>query len=186
MQRTKGYLGEREIVHLLEELGVHAKRVPLSGATSFQKDDVILEDGSTIEVKRRKKIPAILKEMLVSADYGAIREDRGEWLIVMGLKEFAKLLKIKKVCEMKTQKMGEVPIYPTCAEVQHFADKLRGLVMLKTTKEMLKQESIKECLVTYTTPDGKEHKEKFKVQENGFVPILKECQVTNVEEVKNG
>ena len=104
MQRTKGYLGEREIVNLLNELGVKAKRVPLSGATDFQKDDVLLEDGGTIEVKRRKRVPAIVREMLVSADYGAVREDRGEWLVVMSLKEFAYIFKRYLEKEQELQK----------------------------------------------------------------------------------
>lgn len=91
MQRTKGINAERELVHLLEDLGIKAHRVPLSGAMANYKDDIVLGDESTIEVKRRKKIPAILNEMLVSADYGAIREDRGEWLVVMRVKEFATL-----------------------------------------------------------------------------------------------
>jgi Holliday junction resolvase len=91
MQRTKGINAERELVHLLEDLGVQAHRVPLSGAMANYKDDIILADESSIEVKRRKKMPAILNEMLISADYGAIREDRGEWLVVMRVKEFAHL-----------------------------------------------------------------------------------------------
>lgn len=92
-ERTKGINAERELVHLLEDLGVKSHRVPLSGAMANYKDDIVLGDESTIEVKRRKKIPAILNEMLVSADYGAIREDRGEWLVVMRVKEFAHLFK---------------------------------------------------------------------------------------------
>jgi len=100
MQRRKGYMGEHELVGLLNDLGVPAKRVPLSGATSFQKDDIILEDGSTIEVKRRKKISSFLYDLLKTADYGMIREDTNrsalivdKWLVVMSLKEFAYIFK---------------------------------------------------------------------------------------------
>ena len=103
MQRTKGINAERELVHLLEDLGVQAHRVPLSGAMANYKDDIILADESSIEVKRRKKMPAILNEMLVSADYGAIREDRGEWLIIMSLKEFAYVFKRYLEREQKLQ-----------------------------------------------------------------------------------
>lgn len=99
-ERRKGINAERELVHLLEDLGMKAHRVPLSGAMANYKDDIVLEDESTIEVKRRKKIPKLLKEMLESADYGAIREDRGEWLVVMRVEEFAELFK-KSLKEVK-------------------------------------------------------------------------------------
>ncbi len=102
-ERTKGINAERELVHLLEDLGVQAHRVPLSGAMANYKDDIILEDESTVEVKRRKKLPKILKEMLISADYGMIREDRGGWLVVMDLKKFAALLELK-ILEGKSEK----------------------------------------------------------------------------------
>lgn len=56
--REKGIRFEREIVSILKEHGIRAKRVPLSGATSFQKGDIVIEtvEGSPIivEVKSRK------------------------------------------------------------------------------------------------------------------------------------
>jgi hypothetical protein len=102
MQRRKGYGGEREVVHLLESLGVKAHRVPLSGAMANYKDDIILEDESTVEVKRRKKISTFLYDLLKTADYGMIREDTDrstpiidKWLVVMDLKKFTALFKLK-------------------------------------------------------------------------------------------
>jgi len=109
-ERTKGINAERELVHLLEDLGVQAHRVPLSGAMANYKDDIVLEDESTVEVKRRKKISAFLYDLLKTADYGMIREDTNrsvpvidKWLVVMDLKKFTELLKLK-ISEGKSEK----------------------------------------------------------------------------------
>mgnify|MGYP003113223147 CR=1 FL=1 len=52
MQRTKGANFEREIVNKHKELGIDAKRVPLSGATDFAKHDVMIS-GISAECKIR-------------------------------------------------------------------------------------------------------------------------------------
>jgi hypothetical protein len=93
MQKRKGYMGEHEVEELLNDLGIEAKRIPMSGATGYQKDDIMLPDKGTIEVKRRKKISKFLQDMLNTADYGILRGDREEWIVLMRVKEFAYIYK---------------------------------------------------------------------------------------------
>lgn len=54
--QTKGYRVEHELVKRLNELGIPARRVPLSGATSFAKGDVHITLNNKdyiVEVKAR-------------------------------------------------------------------------------------------------------------------------------------
>lgn len=88
--RQKGSSFEREIVNYLREGDILAKRVPLSGATDFQKGDVVIhprwapDKPLVAECKRRAKLPTIL-EALGSHDMLFLREDRGEALVLMRL-----------------------------------------------------------------------------------------------------
>lgn len=56
--RSKGIRFEREVVSVLREYNIRAKRVPLSGSTDFQKGDIVIEtvEGNPIvvELKSRK------------------------------------------------------------------------------------------------------------------------------------
>jgi Holliday junction resolvase len=95
--KRRGSDFEREVVNELIEAGLKAQRVPLSGATPFAKGDVEVVagfDGKTRftgECKRRARLPKIFEE-LGDFDFLALREDRGETLVVIRLKTFAELL----------------------------------------------------------------------------------------------
>lgn len=69
--RSKGIRFEREVVTLLKEHNIRAKRVPLSGSTEFQKGDVIIEtvEGAPIvvELKSRKDEFKKLYELFLSS-----------------------------------------------------------------------------------------------------------------------
>ena len=94
--RVKGYRGEHEVERLFKERGFDARRVPLSGASLFQKGDVVIfEQGSpkwVIEVKRRKRGFLELYKWLREADIVFHRADRSPWLVTMEVGTFWKLL----------------------------------------------------------------------------------------------
>ena len=98
MSRDKGAGYERELVNAFKEHGLSAQRVPLSGATTYAKNDVEVTagfDGVTKfsgEAKRRAGLPKFFTTALEGADFAAFREDRGETLIVLRLGTFAELL----------------------------------------------------------------------------------------------
>jgi hypothetical protein len=88
--RDKGYRGEHEWVQELLGMGIQAWRVPLSGAVRGFEGDVVakLSMGDvTWSVKRRKKLPKWLKELPA-----AIREDYGDWIILLPLDLFRALV----------------------------------------------------------------------------------------------
>lgn len=96
--RDKGANYERELVNGFKFFGLQARRVPLSGALEHEKGDIVVhptfpgcERPWKGEAKRRAKLPVIFKE-LGEHDFLAVREDRGETLIVLRLKDFAELL----------------------------------------------------------------------------------------------
>lgn len=82
-QRDKGNRAERELVNDLKDRGIFARRVPLSGATQHDPDDVVIETALSelrVEVKRRAKpLSKALEDALGGADMVATRADRGEW-----------------------------------------------------------------------------------------------------------
>lgn len=96
--RDKGARYERELVQDFAAFGLRSRRVPLSGATEYAKNDVEVIagfDGKTVfsgEAKRRKALPQFFTEALDGADFAAFRQDHGETLIVLRLKTFAALL----------------------------------------------------------------------------------------------
>lgn len=98
MSRTKGAVYERELVNAFKERGLTAQRVPLSGATAYAKGDVEVTGnftGSPIfrgECKRRANLPEWIEKALEGNDFMAMREDRGDTLIVMRLSTFGDLL----------------------------------------------------------------------------------------------
>lgn len=96
--RNKGAGFERELVNAFKDKGLSAQRVPLSGATDYAKGDVEVTagfDGKTIyrgECKRRKELPQWIEQALGENDFMAMREDRGNTLVVVRLSTFAELL----------------------------------------------------------------------------------------------
>lgn len=82
--RDKGARAERELVNDLASRGMTCRRVPLSGATSYAKDDVeVITPLSVlhVEVKRRAApLSKALEDALgETADMVATRADGGEW-----------------------------------------------------------------------------------------------------------
>lgn len=95
--KTKGAGFEREIVRTLEEHGIPARKVPLSGAVAAFPDDVTIfpddpDIALQVECKRRRKLPAYLVEW---AECGivAMREDRGSTLWVLDNETMIALLR---------------------------------------------------------------------------------------------
>jgi Holliday junction resolvase len=91
-QRNKGYRGEYNLVKMLKEQGVEAKRVPLSGATDFQKGDAIINEMKA-EIKSRKSGFKRIYDWLENVDLLFIKADRKPYLVVMPLEKFIKLVK---------------------------------------------------------------------------------------------
>ena len=98
-QKNKGSRVEREIVHLHRDMGIDAKRVPLSGAAEGFKGDVIIGD-MVSEVKSRKGGQgfATISRWLGDNDLLFVKEDRKEPLVVMPWKTYEKLIKEGIVC----------------------------------------------------------------------------------------
>jgi Holliday junction resolvase len=86
--RRKGRRGENELVNKLRFYGYDAKRVSEAGLTG---PDVIAF-GKTIEVKRRKTLPALLRLWMRDSQIVAVREDLGHWYLFMSLEEFLDIL----------------------------------------------------------------------------------------------
>ena len=90
-QRQKGYRGEYKLVKLLKKHGLNAKRVPLSGATTFQKGDIMIGEYRA-EVKWRKDGFKEIYKWLGDNDFLFIKADRKPYLVVMNIEAFIKLL----------------------------------------------------------------------------------------------
>lgn len=90
--RNKGYRVERELVLAFREAGLKALRVPLSGAAEGFEGDLLVE-GMAVEVKARHDGFKEIYKWLEDKDLLALKADRKEFLIVMRLEEFIKLLK---------------------------------------------------------------------------------------------
>jgi hypothetical protein len=91
--RRRGYEGEREWCKFLSDHGVKTERHFMSGM--FVKGDCTTTpncmDGTLKgQVKRKKKAPDWLE--LEGHDYVAVREDRGEWFVVIRGSLFRDLL----------------------------------------------------------------------------------------------
>lgn len=88
MSRDKGARVEREIVNTLEEMGIPAERVPLSGsAGGSYTGDVIVLHKFKAEVKARKSGTgfALIYKWLADNDMLIVKQDRQEPLVIMPL-----------------------------------------------------------------------------------------------------
>lgn len=94
-ERRKGKRVELYIVSLLRKAGLEAKRIPLSGATEFQKGDVLVytTDGipKILEVKGRKKGFADIRARLIHKS--VVRFVFGKEFICYSWEHFIKILK---------------------------------------------------------------------------------------------
>jgi Holliday junction resolvase len=94
--KRKGDAFEREVVALLQEVGLAAERVPLSGAVKtsrFDHDVSVPVRGidRRIECKRRARAFATVDNMLAGNFALVVRDDRSRPLVVMTLATFAEL-----------------------------------------------------------------------------------------------
>lgn len=93
--RDKGNRFERQVVDLLQEAGLSAERIPLSGSAGGKfSGDVsvaILGNDRTIEAKVRKAGFAQVYRWLATHYAVTVKADREETLICLRLKDFAEL-----------------------------------------------------------------------------------------------
>jgi hypothetical protein len=94
--RRKGSAFELEVVARLQELGLAAEKVPLSGAVKTSRFDhdvscPVRGIDQRIECKRRKRAFATLDKMLGGNFALVVRDDRARVLVVMTLETFARL-----------------------------------------------------------------------------------------------
>ena len=94
--KRKGSSFEREVVHLLQDQGLAAERVPLSGAVKhpkFDHDITVPVRGvdRRIEAKRRARAFGTIDTMLGSNFALICRDDRSRPLVVMTIETFAEL-----------------------------------------------------------------------------------------------
>lgn len=94
-QRDKGARGERALVAALTAGGIHAERVPLSGAVggSFKNDVAALIGGKKkdFEVKLRADGFKELYRWIEPAYGLAVKADRKPFLVVLRMEDFLKL-----------------------------------------------------------------------------------------------
>lgn len=102
-ERTKGAVGEREVVALLREAGwLNAARTS-DGRNQGGRGDLLGgPSGYVIEVKRQERlnVPQALRRLALDAG-GAIpllvhRSSRQEWLVTMAFEDLLPLLRIKE------------------------------------------------------------------------------------------
>lgn len=102
--REKGKRGERELVRILREEGIEARRVPLSGSVEGYEGDVVLQLGDRQlvgEVKLRKDGFKSLYRWLKGKDLLFIRSDRHEWLVVMRLEDWASTITRERIGDVE-------------------------------------------------------------------------------------
>lgn len=96
--RRKGYRVENELVHAHREIGVEARRVPLSGAAESWKGDLRIPHAGTelmAEVKARASGQGFvtLERWLRGMDALFLRRDRAEPLVLLPWTTYVRLLK---------------------------------------------------------------------------------------------
>lgn len=95
--RDKGLRNERQVVDALQEAGIGAERVPLSGAAGgkFVGDVSLPVKGSdwVAEVKVRATGFTQIYDWLGAHDALFIRRDRSQWLVVLPMHRFMELAK---------------------------------------------------------------------------------------------
>jgi hypothetical protein len=94
MQRDKGARVEREIVQRFIDIGLHAEKVPLSGAAGGSFSGDLLVDGRRVEVKSRKDGIGfkLLYRWLGDNDWLVLKQDRSEPLVVMTIQALGSLI----------------------------------------------------------------------------------------------
>lgn len=93
--KNKGYRGENNLRHLLQDAGIECQRIPLSGASAITPscDLLIGEAQAEAEVKVRATGFATLYKWLFGNKYLFVKADRQDYLCVMRLKDFIEICK---------------------------------------------------------------------------------------------
>jgi hypothetical protein len=94
--RRKGSAFEREVTALLQDLGLAAERVPLSGAVKTSRFDhdiscPVRGVDRRIECKRRGHAFASIDGWLANNFALVVRDDRSRPLVILSLETFAEL-----------------------------------------------------------------------------------------------
>lgn len=94
--RRKGSLFERQVVNKLQELGLAAERVPLSGSVKtprFDHDISVPVRGMDwrAEAKRRKRQFKMIDDALGTNDLLFVRDDNSRMLVILTPEKFAEL-----------------------------------------------------------------------------------------------
>ena len=95
MSKCKGDRIEREIVNLLKEAGIHAERVPLSGAVSGSfSGDIVIDGQYRAEVKARASGSGFTTIERWKGDHDVLflRQDHRNPLVVLDIELFTVLL----------------------------------------------------------------------------------------------
>lgn len=99
--KAKGRTFENQIVKWFEEMGLRARRQPLSGALAdFPHDvDVMLPDGGRliVEAKKRAKLPATFDRWLGKAGVLIMAQNHAkpaDWRVYMTGREFEALVRL--------------------------------------------------------------------------------------------
>lgn len=93
--KIKGYTFENECRHAALNMGLHARRVPLSGAGEEKGDLCITATFGKVyrcELKRRKALPEWIVKALGEHDVMVMRGDRGKALAVLPFEKLLELL----------------------------------------------------------------------------------------------
>ena len=123
----KGANFELEVVNLANAHGLKAEGVPLSGATSYAKDDVVITPTFADrpwrgECKRRKDMPTWLVTALAGCDSVALLADRHAALAMISLHRLMELMhSVSGLIDPKTQiesRKGELRLGPAAPQVK--------------------------------------------------------------------
>lgn len=121
--KDKGTRGERDFVVRLKREGIAAKRVPLSGAMTGYKNDIILDWLGTdedSEVKLRADGFKELYKWIKPVKVLFVKANRQEGLAVIRLKDFAQLLRLAN------QSVAQANIQPTPESLYDYLPSLLG------------------------------------------------------------
>lgn len=92
-QRLKGKVGELEVVNILKENNISAKRISMMETNALDKGDIEIEKRFIGAVKRGQHVPIFLQKSLGSCDFLFCRRDRQKWFVSMTLDQFLYLFK---------------------------------------------------------------------------------------------
>jgi len=96
--KQKGDRGERDFVSKSREAGLDAERIPLSGAAKGSYEGDVKVEGVVGECKVRADGFKTLYRLLEhdeATEFLALKADRKDWLIVLPMAEWLKLMRSK-------------------------------------------------------------------------------------------